>query len=343
MLRWVVACAHAILSVCALANILPAQDKAVEFAIPRCQVLPLDGHQFSLQIDGQEKTRWHFGSEYARPFFFPFNGPSGTSLTRMGHPGAPNHDHHQSIWFAHHKVSGIDFWGYSSKARIQQKQWLALVDGDDEAVMAVQTGWFDPDGRELLEQEMVAALRPLPRDEHALEIQFTLKVSSGQQTVELEQTNFGFLAVRVAKTLSAVFGGGELTNSDGQVGETDIFGKSAKWMDYSGPVIVGTGADRSVETEGITYFDHPQNPGYPTHWHVRQDGWMGAAFNLQHGLTMTAEQPLTLRYLLHAHHGAYDPQRAAVVEDGFRQRPAFVVTKGTQAHHQFEVRRGSEP
>ena len=46
-------------------------------------------------------------------------------LTRMGHPGAPDHDHHQSIWFAHHKVMGIDFWGNASGAVIRQLQWLA--------------------------------------------------------------------------------------------------------------------------------------------------------------------------------------------------------------------------
>ena len=75
--------------------------------IPRCQIVPLAGHQVSLQIDGGERLRWHFGDAYPRPYFFPLVGPVGQSLTRMGHPGAPNHDHHQSIWFAHDKVLGI--------------------------------------------------------------------------------------------------------------------------------------------------------------------------------------------------------------------------------------------
>src|SRR5438874_232420 len=67
------------------------------------------------------------------------------------------------------------------------------------------------------------------------------------------KTNFGFLAVRVAKNLSEHFGGGVLTNSEGAKSEPAIFGKQAKWMDYSGPVPNG-------HTEGITYFDHPTNP-----------------------------------------------------------------------------------
>ncbi|MFP6902652.1 MAG: DUF6807 family protein, partial [Verrucomicrobiia bacterium] len=65
------------------------------YEFPLCQIVPLPDNQASLQIDGVERTRWHFDAKYPRPFFYPFNGPSGETLTRMGHPGAPNHDHHR--------------------------------------------------------------------------------------------------------------------------------------------------------------------------------------------------------------------------------------------------------
>ncbi len=165
--------------------------------------MPQAGHQVSLQIDGVERVRWHYGDEYPRPFFFPFNGPSGTSLTRIGHPGAQNHDHHQSVWFAHNKVNGLDFWANGTGTQIRQKMWYAYEDGDAEAIMASVSGWFGPDGTEVLEQELVAALIPLPGNEHALEIQITMRLPQDVATVDLEKTNFGFLAVRVAKSLSA--------------------------------------------------------------------------------------------------------------------------------------------
>ena len=60
------------------------QDTKPPFQLDRCELLPLPGHQVSFQIDGDEKTRWQYGKEYPRPFFYPFNGPSGTSLTRHG-------------------------------------------------------------------------------------------------------------------------------------------------------------------------------------------------------------------------------------------------------------------
>lgn len=319
---------------------LPLAALADPKPIPRVQLLPLPEHQVSFQVDGIEKVCWHFGEEYPRPFFYPLSGPSGTSLTRMGHPGAENHDHHRSVWFAHHDVNGEGYWAMSAKTQIRQKHWYAYADGDDEAIMSSLLGWYNEAGDEIMEQDVIAALRPMENDEHALEIQITLRPSpKAKGPVELGKTNFGFFAVRVAKSISAYFGGGTLTNSEGQVDEPNIFGKSARWMDYSGPITSGTGPDRKVVTEGITYHDHPDNPRYPTHWHVREDGWMGASFCMNEGYSITADAPLTLRYLLHAHSGAYDADKSAAVHEAFSQRPGFEITKRTEKHGQYDVKR----
>jgi hypothetical protein len=309
------------------------------FAIKRCEIVPLPENQVSFQIDGVEKTRWHFGEQYPRPFFYPFCGPSGSCLTRMGHPGAENHDHHRSVWFAHHDVGGVDFWSDGTNGRVRQKHWYCYRDGDGEAVMASALGWMDGAGKELMHQDVVAALIPLDDGDHAFEIQITMQPPTESGSVELGKTNFGFLAVRVAKTLSVYFGGGKLIDSEGQQGEAEIFGKRARWMDYSGPVAVGSGTDRQTTVEGITFFDHPENPRYPTHWHVREDGWMGASFCMQEGLTVAADVPLTLRYLLHAHQGAYNHARADKIHRSFAERPGFRIAKATKRHQQYEVER----
>lgn len=319
---------------------LGAQESAgTNFTPPRCELLPLPDRQVAFLHEGVEKTRWHFGEGSSVPFFYPFLGPSGVSLTRMGHPGAPDHDHHRSIWFAHAKVEGVNFWADQGGPRIRQKTWLAYEDGAEEARLAVRLAWLDTAGAELLEQELVAASLPGEGGEQFLELQITFRPGSGRQSVVLEKTNFGPLAVRVAKSISAIFGGGQLTNSEGQVGEPALFEKRAAWMDYSGPVVPGTGPERRPVREGITYFDHPANPRYPSYWHVRSDGWMGAAFCHAEDYAITAESPLVLRYLLHAHAGDLNPERAAATAAAFGQRPGFVVEKSRQSGRQFEVRR----
>ena len=183
--------------------------------------------------------------------------------------------------------------------------------------------------------------------------------------LEFGKTNFGFLAVRVAKSLSAHFGGGQLSDSEGRVGEPAIFGNRARWMDYSGPsplAPAGTAAsvvreegsevrasssDIPLLTEGITFFDHPSNPSHPTHWHVREDGWMGASACFAESLTTTKAAPLVLRYLLHAHAGQPVPARANLLFDQFAKRSAFTVAQATVKHETWTVRRseslGSTP
>src|SRR5439155_24489612 len=138
-------------------------------------------------------------------------------------------------------------------------------------------------------------------------------------------TNFGFLAVRVAKAISAFFGGGILTNSGGAVGEPAIFGKPAAWVDYSGE-------QPGRAREGVTFFDHPSNPGHPTAWHVREDGWMGASSCLSTPRTITAKEPLTLRYQLHAHRGILDAKREAEAFKEFADRKPLVLAKAPAKH-----------
>jgi len=307
--------------------------------IRRCEIVPGANDEVSLQIDGVEKVRWNSGDQYPRPFFYPFRSPSGGLLTRMGHPGASNHDHHRSVWFAHANVDGVDFWSDNSAARIRQKLWQVYDDGDSEAVMASLLGWYDGDGRERLEQQLVAALQPLPDGEHALELQVALRPPRPGTAVELAQTNFGLLGVRVARSVSAHFGGGLISDSEGRRGEAEIFGQPARWVDYSGPVAHGQGPERQVGIEGITYFDHPANHVYPNRWHVREDGWMGASVSRTDARTLTTDQPLVLRYLLHAHRGPYDARRAERLFREFCQRPGFVVAKSTAPHRQFAVQR----
>src|SRR6187455_1059626 len=78
--------------------------------VPRMQVLPLPMDQASIEREGLEISRYYFGKDLFRPFLYPLVGPSGTSLTRMGHPRDPNgHSHHNSVWVSHHDVGGIAF------------------------------------------------------------------------------------------------------------------------------------------------------------------------------------------------------------------------------------------
>jgi hypothetical protein len=321
-----------------------ADDTLIEtpmFLPPRCDVVPLPDDQVSLRIDGREHTRWCFPGGAPRPYFYPLIGPaSGESLTRMGHPGAPDHDHHRSVFWAHYMLLGINFWNDETDARIRQLQWLTYDEGD-EATIAVRLGWFDGhDPAPLVEQDMIASLIPWRGGEYILDVQGTFRPQA--DSIEFQQTNFGFFAVRVAKSISAVFGGGRLTSSEGLVGESAIFGQPARWMDYSGPMVVrrrprDLDLEPLVVTEGITYLDHPDHPFPMRKWHVRDDGWMCCSPCMDAPLVTTAASPLSLRYALYVHSGEGDPAKIEEVLAMWRARPWRKVQPSQQPHHHFEL------
>lgn len=298
--------------------------------IPRCQIIPLPDEQVAIHIDGKERTRWHFGTKYERPFFYPINGPSGNSLVRMGHPGAPNHDHHRGAWFAHHKVLGMSFWTNETPTRIQQKQWLCYQDGNEEAIIAVRLHWLDGhDPAELITQDVITAIRPGENGEMFLDVQSTFTPNS--DSIEFGKTNFGFFAVRVAASISKAFGGGLLTNSEGLEHEKPMFGKPARYVDYSGPIT-------NEQNEGITYFDHPSNRGFPNRWHVRNDGWMGCSICMDEAITTTKKDPLKLRFLLHIHSGIFNKANAEKVAKSFSEHPGYELIERPKSHIHWGVK-----
>lgn len=284
-----------------------------KYVFPKVQVSPKP-ESITFSYLQKPVAVYEFGLRLPKPFVFPFQGPSGESLTRYGHPNPQsNHDHHRSIWFGHQFVRSLavpegkteaeiqkewNFWEEprpNSDVRIRHSRILALEDSSHFGAAAVESIWW-AGGQGYLRQVTVFSLVPLDRDEHALDVQTEFH-SIDRQAIELGKSNFGLMGVRVSKTISSQFGGGTILNSEGAVGEQAIFGKPARWVDYSGP----TGPDRE---EGICYMDHPENPRHPAGWHVRSDGWMIASITMKEAWNIVADHPLKLRYRLLAHRGA---------------------------------------
>ena len=310
----------------------------------RCQILPLPHNDFQFLIDGVEKTRWHFGSDTPRPYFYPVQGPSGLSLTRMGHPGAPDHDHHRSLWFAHHDLLGTDFWSEHTSAVIEQSQWYAINDGDEAASVGLQLLWRDGhDPAPLLKQDVIVTIRQASPLDQAPAGEWTLELQSDfiapAEGVAFRKSNFGILGLRVAKQLSVIFGKGVITGADGRIGEQALFGRPNRWIDYSGIIGYETG-DQPV-IEGVALIDHHANPGHGSDawasWHVRDDGWIGPSLSRHSDVELVMGRALRCRYMLYVHAGTCDVQRLQSIADRFDVLPALEIRQGTRAHHQYEI------
>jgi len=261
---------------------------------PRVQALPLPHHQISFQRDGLELTRFHFDPEDKRPFLYPIIGPSGRSLTRMGHPHDPvTHSHHNSLWLAHHDVNGVSFWEDRGLAQIRCLRVEQFEDGDDAASATVVNAW-GVTNQIFLHERRRTTVQTLASNEWLLILD--VRFEANRALVTLGKTPFGLAAVRMAKSIGVNDGHGMIRNSEGGVNEPGVFWKRAKWVDYSGAIVSNT-------VEGITFFDHPANPNHPSFFHVRNDGWMGASLTFDAPRVIETNRPLQLRYGFYIHAG----------------------------------------
>jgi len=281
--------------------------------VPRLQVVPQAYAQASFQRDGIEITRYHFGAGLNRPFLFPLVGPSGRSLTRMGHPHDPeSHSHHNSVWMSHFDVNGVDFWGDRQLGVIRHKRIVSYEDEGERSSVTAENEWVDKGGKVLLNETRKVSVSLLEGKEWLLVIDSTF--TARERPVTLGKTPFGLLGVRMAKTLGVHDGGGRIRNSEGGVNEQEVLWKRARWVDYSGAIENG-------KIEGITLFDHPGNPNHPSYFHVRNDGWMGASLTYDGPREITLDGPLHVRYGLYVHSDMKPPAQIEEQWQRFARRP----------------------
>ncbi len=285
-------------------------------AVPTMQVVPLPYGQAGFEREGNEIARYHFGAGLKRPFLYPIVGPAGRSLTRMGHPHDPeSHSHHNSVWISHHDVHGVDFWGDRSGAAIRHKRIVEYIDEGETSTIVAENEWVAPNGTVLLDETRKTSVTLLADKEWLLTIDLTL--SAKEKSVTLGKTPFGVIGVRMAKTIGVHDGGGRIRNSEGDVNEKEVFWKRARWVDYSGAIADGV-------LEGVTLFDHPENPNHPSHFHVRNDGWMGASLTFDGPREIAPGGPLHLRYGLYVHGGMKPP---AAIEAQWKRFAAMPQAK----------------
>ena len=266
---------------------------------PRMQAVPVPESKLSIQRDGAEVFGYQYGTygdHSARPFFFPVIGPSGKCLTRIGHPHDPvGHHHHYSVWLAYHFINDVNFWSDERTSGKQVHQRFSrLFDGPVFAGFEAVVGWQTPDGQPIMREIKRARVYPQSDDELLIDLQFSF--STVNEVIQLKKTSFGFLGVRMAKSIGVFDGSGLIQNSEGAVNEREVFHKAASWCDYSGLVT-------DTLRNGIAIFDHPDNPHYPSHWHVRSDGWMSPCHFLHHDHQIGLDETLQLNYRLLAHNG----------------------------------------
>ncbi len=280
-------------------------------------------------IDGAPFTEYVFRG-HDKPILWPLRAPSGVPLTRAwpvadGVEGEPrDHPHHESCWFTHGSVNGLDFWaprahGAGPDGPVPHVEHVS-IDRSAGDVLETTSRWVDDRGTALLVEtrRMVFA-----GDDRARSIDVTIALRPAADAVTFGDTKEGSFALRVRTELQpkdsngSRGAAGKLVNSEGLV-DGAAWGKRARWVDYSGAVEGGP--------RGIALLDHPSNPRHPTWWHAREYGLCAAnPFGIHDfagepegtgDLVLAPGDTLELRYLVVFHEGDAE---AAGIEARFRE------------------------
>lgn len=172
-----------------------------------------------------------------RPFFAHVHTPDGIPVTRSFPPvaGVDATDHadmHPGIWIAFGDISGEDFW--RNRGTIRHEKFIVYprqtVDGVEFATVS---DFVASDGNVLGQLESRLAVT-IYGDGYLIEWLAILKAGKVQFVVgDQEEMGFGVrLATPIAET-----NGGRVYTSEGIVGASHAWGRTADWCDYSATIV----------------------------------------------------------------------------------------------------------
>lgn len=279
---------------------------------PRVALLKQEG-KVTIAVGGRSFAAYHYRHEQiSRPFLANVHAPGGVKVTRnfpVRKDDLQDHDtFHPGIHLAFADINGHDYWRL--KARVVHERFLAEPkDAPGRAELSLRNAYLDGGGKPVCTE--TCSLSFAVRPSGYLIVWDSTLIPAGDAITFGDQEEMG-LAVRVATPL-AVVKGGRLRDSAGRVNEKQVWGKTADWCDYAGPL--------HGKHAGLTVMPDPKN-FRPSWFHARDYGLLAAnpfgrrAFTRgeKSRVTVRRGESLRLRFgvLAHAHdkEADYDPRAA---------------------------------
>ena len=289
--------------------------------------------EVSITVDGELFTKYLYHDNLEKPVLFPIRTTSGQLVTR-GYPLIPmagertDHPHHLGLWLNYGDVNGLDFWNNSSaipaekKARYGEIRHQRIVRSEStpgKGILSIEANWVNSDAQILLKEQTEFVFSQVGNTRI---IDRTTRLEA-EEDILFKDNKEGMLGIRVTRALELpsdrpeIFTDAEgnptkvkVLNNDGVSGDYlssegitggAVWGTRATWMRLAGKI-----GDTDV---AVVIIDHPDNPGYPTHWHARGYGLFAAnplgqhVFNkdLELNFALKSGESTTFKYRILVH------------------------------------------
>jgi hypothetical protein len=289
--------------------------------------------KLKVSIGGRHFTTYNYG-QVVRPYLYPVFADENVGITRNwpmveGLAGdSTDHPHHKGIYTAQDEINGVNNWGEGKGHGWQiHRTFSRIFSGPVAGGFTAELDWADQDRKVYMTETRRITFYSTPSRARLFDYQVTFHASEGDLTIG-DTKEGGFVSVRVASSMEEQReGGGMIVNGCGGVREAETWGKRAHWCDYSGPI--------GDDGYGVSLMDHPQNPRFPTYWHVRAYGLMTANCVGRHHFTgdpddrwdmsIAAGESRTWRYRVLIHHGDARAARVPAHYESFAYPPSVDV------------------
>ena len=229
------------------------------------QVNQKENGDIDIRIGGKPFTTQRFDRRI--PDLWPLRNADGIAVTRswprqevVGEK--QDHPHHQSLWFSHGDVNGIDFW-HNPLCTITPTGSVKIHSDQKQGWWQTQFSWQNTDGRVVARESRrtTAFVEGKVRG-----LDFDISIHSIEKELDFGDTKEGSFALRLATGLVADQGG-QLINSEGNRGK-DTWGKKSRWIMAQGTL--------EGKPAALVIAGHQDNLRHPTTWHARTYGLVAA-------------------------------------------------------------------
>jgi hypothetical protein len=172
---------------------------------------------------------------------------------------------HPGIWLSFGDISGHDYWRLRAETRHVRFVEQPTAVSADQATFTVENAYLSEDGKSTVCTEKCRYDLYLIEGGYLLVA--TSEFSGDKEFYFGDQEEMG-LGIRLATPISVdQIQGGRILDSDGRLNGKGVWGKQARWCDYSGVV--------DSSHLGITIFPDPGN-FRESWWHARDYGFVAA-------------------------------------------------------------------
>ncbi|MFQ6041383.1 MAG: DUF6807 family protein [Candidatus Poribacteria bacterium] len=209
-----------------------------------------------IEVDDALFARYNYLGVW-KPYFWPVNGPSGNVVRGAG---GGDHPHHTGLYLSyggHGEGGSANIWSdwdeppYGPCGKMLHQRFVHLTEGPVYAEFVEELIYVKGNGDIILDERRTARAWYADNGARFLDLSFEMT-----PPLDIGKRQF-MLVARIAPSMN-IPEKGQVQNSEGDVGRREVHHKNARWCDFSGDV--GDGVN------GITFFDHPQNPEYPGFW-----------------------------------------------------------------------------